>query len=120
MKKIKKKGNLKNIRKNAESLYSIFMGKWKTDWKMYSSFILMAITLLALIGYMSFQEEQFTNLKAQIKRLQDKKIGLDNEKKKILLEKVELENPVRIKEIALTKMGLEENRNKKVVVIKVK
>ncbi|MBP7653644.1 cell division protein FtsL [Candidatus Dependentiae bacterium] len=116
----KKKNNLKNIRKNVESVYSGFISGWKNDWKMYSSFILMAVILFVLIGYMSFQEEQFINLKAQIKRLQDKKIALDNEKKRILIEKVELENPGRIKELALNKMGLEENRNKKVIVIKVK
>jgi len=118
--KIKRKTKRLNLKRSALEIYHGVSINWKESWKMYSGFLFVAIIFMALLAVMTMQEEEFTNLKARIKRLQDQKIELDNEKKRLLVEKVSLENPARIKKIAEEKMGLIEELNKKVVVVKVK
>ncbi|HPP86524.1 MAG TPA: cell division protein FtsL [bacterium] len=120
MKDIYKFGNKVRIEKSEkkEILKKLIMNVLHS-WKIFSGFVVGALFFWLLLTAMTIQQESYTNLRAKIRKLQQQKIELDNEKKMVLLEKIELENADRIKSIAAQKLGLVEDINKKVVIIKV-
>jgi len=104
--------------KKTKDYFSNVIGSIVSSWRMNSSITLSVIIAVILLGMIVFQEEKEINLKIQLKKLQYKKMELENEKQKLILERTGLENHERIKKIALETLGLTETEKKQYIILK--